>query len=74
MVQQLSRRLLSWASILDDNTREQAERMARLPFIHPHIALMPDAHSGKGASVGSVIPTVGAVVPAAVGVDIGCAD
>ena len=72
MIKQLSRRLLSWASILDDTTREQAERMARLPFVHPHIALMPDAHSGKGASVGSVIPTVGAVIPAAVGVDIGC--
>src|SRR5690242_21657857 len=65
-------RLLSWASILEDSTREQALRTAELPFIHPHVALMPDAHLGKGATVGSVIPTERAVVPAAVGVDIGC--
>src|SRR4051812_32812545 len=43
-----------------------------MPFIHPHLALMPDAHLGKGATVGSVIPTLGAIMPAAVGVDIGC--
>jgi tRNA-splicing ligase RtcB len=43
-----------------------------MPFIHPHVALMPDAHLGKGATVGSVIPTDGAIIPAAVGVDIGC--
>jgi tRNA-splicing ligase RtcB len=43
-----------------------------MPFIHPHLALMPDAHLGKGATVGSVIPTEGAIIPAAVGVDIGC--
>jgi tRNA-splicing ligase RtcB len=43
-----------------------------MPFIHPHVALMPDAHLGLGATVGSVIPTDGAVIPAAVGVDIGC--
>jgi tRNA-splicing ligase RtcB (3'-phosphate/5'-hydroxy nucleic acid ligase) len=43
-----------------------------MPFIHPHLALMPDAHLGKGATVGSVIPTLGAIIPAAVGVDIGC--
>lgn len=64
--------LMSWASILEDNTREQAERTARMPFIHPHVALMPDAHLGLGATVGSVIPTLGAIIPAAVGVDIGC--
>ncbi|GAA4755441.1 RtcB family protein [Modestobacter marinus] len=65
-------RLLSWASVLEPSTREQAERTAALPFIHPHLALMPDAHLGKGATVGSVIPTEGAIIPAAVGVDIGC--
>src|SRR3954453_11198563 len=65
-------RLLNWASILEPSTREQAERTAAMPFIHPHLALMPDAHLGKGATVGSVIPTVGAIIPAAVGVDIGC--
>src|SRR5215475_4247175 len=43
-----------------------------MPFIWPHLALMPDAHQGKGAAVGSVIPTLGAIMPAAVGVDIGC--
>src|SRR5690606_8104291 len=47
-------------------------RTATMPFIHPHVALMPDAHLGKGATVGSVIPTLGAIIPAAVGVDIGC--
>ncbi len=71
-VEKLSDKLLNWASILDDETRRQAERTARLPFIHPHVALMPDAHLGKGATVGSVLPTKGAIIPAAVGVDIGC--
>jgi tRNA-splicing ligase RtcB len=50
----------------------QAERTASLPFVRPHVALMPDAHLGKGATVGSVLPTHRAVIPAAVGVDIGC--
>src|ERR1700709_824570 len=45
---------------------------ATMPFIAGHVALMPDAHVGKGATVGSVIPTDGAIIPAAVGVDIGC--
>ncbi|HSR86133.1 MAG TPA: RtcB family protein [Streptosporangiaceae bacterium] len=71
-MQEISERLLNWASILDDPTREQAARTATLPFIFPHVALMPDAHLGKGATVGSVIPTLKAVIPAAVGVDIGC--
>ncbi|MEU2348063.1 RtcB family protein [Modestobacter sp. NPDC049651] len=68
----INARLWNWASILEDNTREQAERTAAMPFIHPHMALMPDAHLGLGATVGSVIPTDGAIIPAAVGVDIGC--
>lgn len=71
-MEQISERLLSWASILDRGTREQAERTASMPFIYPHVALMPDAHLGKGATVGSVIPTLDAIMPAAVGVDIGC--
>jgi tRNA-splicing ligase RtcB len=62
----------SFATILEDSTRAQAERTASMPFVQPHLALMPDAHLGKGATVGSVIPTVGAIIPAAVGVDIGC--
>jgi tRNA-splicing ligase RtcB len=50
----------------------QLEQVAQLPFIHGHIAAMPDVHYGIGASVGTVIPTRGAIIPAAVGVDIGC--
>ena len=65
-------KLVNFASILEDQTRAQAERTAAMPFVRPHLALMPDAHLGKGATVGSVIPTVGAIIPAAVGVDIGC--
>ncbi|MBB3086692.1 RtcB family protein [Geodermatophilus sabuli] len=72
MVEKISDRLLNWASILEPTTRLQAERTASMPFIAPHMALMPDAHLGKGATVGSVIPTDGAIIPAAVGVDIGC--
>ena len=67
----INSRLINWASILDEKTREQALATSRLPFIYPHVALMPDAHLG-GATVGSVIPTLGAIIPAAVGVDIGC--
>ena len=68
----LTKTLWSWASILDDGAREQAERTSTMPFVYPHLALMPDAHLGLGATVGSVIPTLRAIVPAAVGVDIGC--
>jgi tRNA-splicing ligase RtcB (3'-phosphate/5'-hydroxy nucleic acid ligase) len=64
--------LLSWASILEEQAEQQAIATASLPFIHPHLALMPDAHWGMGSTVGSVIPTNGVVMPAAVGVDIGC--
>jgi tRNA-splicing ligase RtcB len=68
----INSRLISWASLLDDETRRQALATSQLPIIYPHLALMPDAHLGKGATVGSVIPPVGAIIPAAVGVDIGC--
>ncbi|WP_432491818.1 RtcB family protein [Kineococcus auxinigenes] len=71
-MEKLGEKLLNWASILDEQTRRQALATSTLPFIHPHVALMPDAHLGKGATVGSVIPTDGAIIPAAVGVDIGC--
>ncbi|PKZ66439.1 RNA-splicing ligase RtcB [Gordonia terrae] len=67
-----SPKVLNYASHVDDNTLTQAAQTARMPFVHPHIALMPDAHFGKGSAVGTVIPTTGAVIPAAVGVDIGC--
>jgi tRNA-splicing ligase RtcB len=68
----ISDRLVSWASDIDPGTIRQAERTARLPIVDGHVALMPDAHVGIGATVGSVIPTRGAVIPSAVGVDIGC--
>ncbi|MBB1034632.1 RtcB family protein [Dietzia sp. CQ4] len=72
MTTQLAPNVLSWASHIDQTTVDQAVALSALPFIHPHIALMPDAHAGKGSAVGTVIPTEGAVIPAAVGVDIGC--
>jgi tRNA-splicing ligase RtcB len=57
---------------VEDEARRQLENVAGLPFVHSHIAAMPDVHFGIGATVGSVIPTKGAIIPAAVGVDIGC--
>ena len=72
MPQEIAPNVLSWASELDDLTREQAAKTARLPILAGHLALMPDAHLGKGATIGSVIPTEVAVIPSAVGVDIGC--
>lgn len=71
-MERISPTLFNWASILEDSTREQAVTTASMPFVFPHLALMPDAHLGRGATVGSVIPTLGAIMPAAVGVDIGC--
>jgi tRNA-splicing ligase RtcB len=65
-------KLISWGSDVEPGTIAQAEKTARLPIVAGHVALMPDAHVGLGATVGSVIPTRGAVIPAAVGVDIGC--
>ena len=57
---------------LDSRAKEQLHNIASLPFIHNHVAVMPDCHWGMGATIGSVIATKGAIVPAAVGVDIGC--
>ena len=56
----------------DDNTIEQLKATAQLPFVRPYVAAMPDAHLGSGSTIGTVMPTIGAVCPAAVGVDIGC--
>jgi tRNA-splicing ligase RtcB len=64
--------LRSWASDIEPETLEQALKASRLPILAGPVALMPDAHVGIGATVGSVIATRGAVVPAAVGVDLGC--
>src|ERR1043166_3353612 len=58
----------------DLNTQNQLRNAAELPIVWPHVAVMPDTHLGIGATVGSVIPTKGALVPSAVGVDIGCVD
>ncbi|MFW5473871.1 RtcB family protein [Knoellia sp. CPCC 206450] len=71
-MKQITPRLLNWATVLESSTLEQAQRTSELPFVFPHVALMPDAHLGLGATVGSVIPTDRSVIPAAVGVDIGC--
>ncbi len=57
---------------IEDAAMAQLRNVASLPYIHRHIAVMPDVHWGMGATVGSVIPTIGAIIPAAVGVDIGC--
>src|SRR5438093_12747471 len=57
---------------LEDAAAKQLHNVARLPCVRGWVAAMPDVHWGVGATVGSVIPTVGAIIPAAVGVDIGC--
>lgn len=57
---------------VEEQARKQLHNMAAMPFVHKHIAVMPDVHWGVGATIGSVIPTRGAIIPAAVGVDIGC--
>lgn len=61
-----------WTDEIDDNAMSQLENMSQMPFIHKHIAAMPDVHWGMGATIGSVIPSKGAIIPAAVGVDLGC--
>src|SRR5712671_2272659 len=57
---------------VESEALEQIEQTASMSFVSPHIAVMPDCHYGKGATVGTVLATKGAIVPAAVGVDIGC--
>jgi len=61
-----------WTADLEPQARKQLENVASLPIIHGHVAAMPDVHMGIGATVGSVIPTRAAIIPAAVGVDVGC--
>lgn len=56
----------------EEGAQEQLNNIASMPLIHSHIAVMPDVHMGKGATIGSVIPSIDAIIPAAVGVDIGC--
>lgn len=61
-----------WTNDIDEASIEQLRNIGNMPFIHRHVAAMPDVHLGKGATIGSVIATKGAIIPAAVGVDIGC--
>ena len=66
--------ILSWLpeEQIEESALRQIRNLARMPFIHKHVAVMPDCHYGLGATVGSCIPTLRAIIPAAVGVDIGC--
>ena len=74
MPHEVSEKIRSWIppEEIDGNTLNQLYNLSKMDFVSPHIAVMPDVHLGKGAAVGSVIPTDGAIMPAAVGVDIGC--
>lgn len=67
-----SRPIKLWTEQIEDSALQQLKNLAKLPFIHKHVAAMPDVHFGIGATVGSVIATKDAIIPAAVGVDIGC--
>ena len=71
---EISDRAVAWLppSEIEEAALKQIGTVSRMPFVFRHVAVMPDCHVGKGATVGSVIPTVGAIIPAAVGVDIGC--
>ena len=70
----LSANVLSWVpeEQIEDGALKQVHSLSEMPFIFKHVAVMPDCHVGMGATVGSCIPTDGAIIPAAVGVDIGC--
>ena len=61
-----------WTDECDEKSKQQLNNVAQLPFINHHVAAMPDVHVGKGATIGSVIATTQAIIPAAVGVDLGC--
>src|SRR5512134_1964301 len=61
-----------WTDDIEHEALQQLINVSQLPIVHSHVAAMPDVHAGIGATVGSVIPTRGAIIPAAVGVDIGC--
>ena len=61
-----------YTQTVESHALDQLANISKMPFIHSHIAAMPDVHMGIGATIGSVIPTKGAIIPAAVGVDVGC--
>lgn len=71
---EINDRAVAWIppSEIEEGALKQIDMVSRMPFVFRHVAVMPDCHVGMGATVGSVIPTVGAIIPAAVGVDIGC--
>lgn len=71
-MERLGEKLVTWAVDYDGETIAQAQRAASMDIVTGHVALMPDAHVGIGATIGSVIPTSSAVIPSAVGVDLGC--
>ena len=73
-IQSTGKPIKAWVRGVDlaENAKRQLQATAALPIVHSHVAVMPDVHWGMGATIGSVIPTLGAIVPAAVGVDIGC--
>ncbi|WP_105032973.1 RtcB family protein [Arthrobacter ruber] len=71
-MQWITENYVNFASVIDDVTLAQNRMTSSMPFVQPHLASMPDAHLGLGCAVGSVLPTLGAIIPAAVGVDIGC--
>ena len=71
---QINKTVISWLppEQIEPGAMQQIVKIASMPFIYKHVAIMPDCHVGMGATVGSCIPTDGAIIPAAVGVDIGC--
>lgn len=71
-MEHITKKYLNFASIIDEQTLAQNTMTSEMPFVYPHLASMPDAHLGKGCAVGTILPTDGAIIPAAVGVDIGC--
>jgi len=61
-----------WTNDIENEAKNQLINLSKMPFIHKHIAVMPDVHAGKGSTIGTVIATKGAIIPSAIGVDIGC--
>lgn len=64
--------ILIWTDEIEEEAKKQLEQLASLPFIYKHIAVMPDVHSGKGSTIGTVFATKNIVIPSTIGVDIGC--
>src|SRR5690348_5975256 len=72
MMEKITPKVWSWASIMEDQARQQIITTAHMPLVYPYVAVMPDVHYGLGCSVGVALPTKGGIFPSAVGVDIGC--